>query len=80
MHNPFGWNEISLNQSIVVIAGMTMEDIRTYEKEMHEKTNEKVGIANVPTSDPSSPTTPTNTPTDLTAAAAAAAAGETTNL
>ena len=50
-----------------------MEDIRAYEKEMHEKTNEKVGVANIPTSDPSSPTTPTNTPTDIAAAAAAAA-------
>ena len=46
---------------------MTMDDIREYEKEMHEKTNEKVGAANIPTSDPSSPTTPTNTPTGVNA-------------
>ena len=28
---------------------MTMEDIRKYEKEMQEKTNEKVGVTDTPT-------------------------------
>lgn len=47
--------------------GMTMDDIRKYESNMHQETNQKVGVT-VPLESPGSvsPTTPTNTPTGHT--------------
>ncbi|ELT97422.1 hypothetical protein CAPTEDRAFT_171798 [Capitella teleta] len=44
--------------------GMNMDDIRMYEKEMHEVTNKKVGAAELQASGAESPSTPNNTPTD----------------
>ena len=50
---------------VLNIKEMTIEDLRDYEKVMHEETNRKLGnivsVINTPTS---SPTTPANTPTD----------------
>ena len=46
--------------------GMTMDDLRKYEKKMQEETNKKVGmdVTSGYTSDGSNPTTPQNTPTE----------------
>lgn len=46
--------------------GMTMDDLRKYEKKMQEETNKKVGMDATSgyTSDGSNPTTPQNTPTE----------------
>ena len=51
----------------VCAAGMTMDDIRDYEKTMHAETNKKVAAGDLVVSDPNSPTTPTNTPTETVA-------------
>lgn len=42
-----------------------MDDIRAYEKNMHEETNKKVAANELAVSDPNSPTTPSNTPTEV---------------
>jgi len=61
-----------------VVAGMSIEDLRKYESEMHEETNKIVrqtvesssteaASAAVSNIDDESPSTPSNTPTEKTA-------------